>query len=190
MKKKFKEKDLIEKKIAALPNRKPTFLKFETDQVLMSDSKTGIREFIRHPGAAMIIPEINKGELLFVKQFRYPLKRIFLELPAGKIDKGENPIHTARRELLEEVGYKAKKMKYITSIHPVIGYSDEVIHIYLAQGLTYVGANPDEGEFLIPVKMTLKEALEKIKRHKITDVKTQIALFWYEKITKGLWSSK
>lgn len=190
MKKKIYEKDLIETKISTLTNKKPLYLRVQTDEVKLSNSMKVTREFVRHPGASLILPEIRKGEVLFVKQFRYPLQKIFLELPAGKIDKGETPLQTAHRELQEEVGYKAKRMRYVTSIHPVIGYGDEVIHIYLAQDLTFVGASPDDGEFLVPKAMTLKAAMEKVRRHQITDVKTQIALFWYEKISKGLWSSK
>ena len=190
MKKKLTEKDLIETKISSLEGNEPKFIKLQSDQVKLSNDLVGIREYVRHPGAALIIPELKKNEILFVKQFRYPLQKIFWELPAGKIDKGEDSLVTAHRELREEVGYVAKKMKYITSIHPVIGYGDEVIHIYLAQGLSFIGASPDEGEFLIPQKMTLQSAMGKIKRHRITDVKTQIALFWYEKISKGLWPSK
>ncbi|MBL7543506.1 MAG: NUDIX hydrolase [Bdellovibrionaceae bacterium] len=190
MKKKLIEKDLIEIKKTTLDRQSAKFLKMQIDEVQLSDGSTAIREYIRHPGAALIIPEIKKGQILFVKQYRYPVKQIFLEFPAGKIDRGEAPLNTAHRELKEEVGYVAKKMRYVTSIHPVIGYGDEVIHIYLAQGLTFVGASPDEGEFLVPQKMSLQTAMEKTKRHKITDVKTQIALFWYEKITKGLWSLK
>jgi len=187
VKKKLTEKDLFETKIKTLGIQKITFLKVQTDEIALSNSKKSIREFILHPGAALVIPETKKGELLFIKQFRYPLKQIFLELPAGKIDNGEKPIDTAKRELREEVGFVAKTMKYVTTIHPVIGYSDEVIHIYLAQGLKFVGDSPDDGEFLIPQKISLKAAMAKVKRHKITDVKTQIALFWYEKILKGLW---
>lgn len=190
MKKKLIEKDLIETKVETVTEKIPQYLKLQTDTVSLSDSTKVTRQFVRHPGAALIIPEIKKGELLFIKQFRYPLKKIFLEFPAGKIDQGEDVLKTAHRELREEVGYEAKKMTYITPIHPVIGYADEVIHIFLAQGLTYVGASPDEGEFLIPVKLSLKAALDKVKSHKMTDVKTQIALLWYEKISKGLWSSK
>lgn len=190
MKKKITEKDLIETHLNTKNGSSPKFLKLQTDSVVLSNSMKVTREFIRHPGASLIIPELKKGELLFVKQFRYPLKKIFLEFPAGKIDGGETSLQTAQRELREEVGYEAKAFKFITSIHPVIGYGDEVIHLYLAQGLSYVGDSPDEGEFLIPVKLSLTEAMEKIKKHKITDVKTQIALFWYEKIIKGLWSLK
>tara|TARA_B110001454_G_scaffold171291_1_gene162085 strand:- start:121768 stop:122340 length:573 start_codon:yes stop_codon:yes gene_type:complete len=190
MKKKYAEKDLIESKIATIAEQNPQFLRMQTDAVQLSNSQKVIREFVLHPGAALVIPEVKKGELLFVKQFRYPLKQIFLELPAGKIDKGETPLETAKRELKEEVGYVAKTMKYVTTIHPVIGYSDEVIHIYLARELKFVGDSPDEGEFLIPQILTLKQAMMQIKRHKVTDVKTQIALFWYEKIIKGLWSTK
>lgn len=190
MKKKIANKDLIETKLATLVNERPQFLKLQIDNVRLSDASKSRREFIRHPGASLIIPEIKSGQVLFVKQFRYPLQKIFLEFPAGKIDKGESPIQTARRELREEVGYEAKKLSFVTSIHPVIGYGDEVIHIFLAQGLTFVGDSPDEGEFLIPQVLSLKIALEKLRKHKITDVKTQVALFWYEKMIKGLWSLK
>ncbi len=190
MKKKLTEKDLIETRVETICNQNPKFLKLQTDTVLLSNAMKVTREFVRHPGASLIIPEIKKGELLLVKQYRHPLKQIFFEFPAGKMDHGENGLQTAQRELREEVGYESKKMTFLTSIHPVIGYGDEVIHIYLAQGLKFVGASPDEGEFLIPVKMSLKVAMSKVKSHKITDVKTQIALFWYEKVSKGLWSSK
>lgn len=190
MKKKLSEKDLIETHVSTYEDKTPRYLKLQTDVVKLSNSMKTTREFVRHPGASLIIPEVKKGEILFVKQFRYPLQKIFLELPAGKIDKGETSLQTAKRELREEVGYEAKAMKYVTSIHPVIGYGDEVIHIYLAQGLRFVGTSPDEGEFLIPKILSIKSAMEQIKRHKITDVKTQIALFWYEKIAKGLWTLK
>lgn len=190
MKKKLTEKDLLETKVATIQGEVPKFLRLQTDQVKLTNGLLSTRQYIKHPGAALILPETKKNELLFVKQFRYPLQKVFWELPAGKIDNGEDPIHTARRELREEVGCEAKNMKYVTTIHPVIGYGDEVIHIYLAQGLSFVGASPDEGELLIPQKMTIQSAMEKVRRHKITDVKTQIALFWYEKIIKGHWPLK
>lgn len=187
MKKKYLEKDLYESKVSTLEGREPKLLKLQTDQVRLSDGQLSLREFVHHPGAALVIPEIKKGHLLFIKQFRYAMQGVYLELPAGKIDKGEDVRQTAKRELREEAGYVAKKMRFVTTIHPVIGYGNEVIHIFLAQGLEFVGASPDEGEFLIPQTLTLKQAMAKIRRHKITDVKTQIAIFWYEKIYKGLW---
>lgn len=176
---KYKEKDLLEKKISQISTTKGHWIEIHTDKTKLSNKKESIREYINHPGAALIIPELPNGKLLFVKQFRYAVGKIFLEFPAGKRDHKESSLHTAKREMHEEVGYKAKKMKFLTRIHPVIGYANEEIDIYLAQGLTYLGDQPDEEEFLIPVELTVEEALNLVWAQKLTDVKTQIALFWY-----------
>lgn len=177
---KYTPKQLIEEKIENISVTKGYWIEINTDKIKLSNRKESIREYVKHPGAALIIPELPNGKLLFVKQFRYALGKIFLELPAGKKDAHEKSLVTAKRELIEEVGYKAKSMKFLTRIHPVIGYANEQIDIYLAQGLTYVGDNPDEEEFLIPVELTLQQSMQLVWKHKITDVKTQIALFWYQ----------
>lgn len=179
-KKKYSAKDLIEKKIKSISITKGHWIQIQTDKIKLSTGKESVREYVKHPGASLIIPELPNGKLLFVKQYRYALGSIFLEFPAGKKDPHESSLLTAKRELLEEVGYKAKKMTYLTHIHPVIGYASEVIDIYLAQDLKFVGDCPDDEEFLIPVELTLNQAFELIWKHKITDVKTQIALFWYK----------
>lgn len=179
-KNKFTPKQLIEEKVENISVTKGYWIEINTDKIKLSNHKESIREYVKHPGAALIIPELPNGKLLFVKQFRYALGKIFLELPAGKKDHHEKSLVTAKRELQEEVGYKAKKMKFLTRIHPVIGYANEQIDIYLAQGLTYIGDNPDEEEFLIPVELTIQQAMKMVWQHKITDVKTQIALFWYQ----------
>lgn len=186
MKKKIKytPKHLIEEKVENISVTKGYWIEINTDKIRLSNHKESIREYVKHPGAALIIPELPNGKLLFVKQYRYALGRIFLELPAGKKDPHEKSLLTAKRELLEEVGYKAKSMKFLTRIHPVIGYANEQIDIYLAQDLTYVGDDPDEEEFLIPVELTLQQAMQLIWKHKITDVKTQIALFWYQEFVR------
>ncbi|MBN8535852.1 MAG: NUDIX hydrolase [Deltaproteobacteria bacterium] len=175
----FKPSDLVEKKISNISKTKGHWIEIHTDKIKLSNKKESIREYIRHPGAALIIPELSNGKLLFIKQFRYALGKIFIEFPAGKRDAKETTLQTAKRELREEVGYTAKKIKFLTRIHPVIGYADEVIDIYLATGLTFTGAHPDEEEFLIPLELTPKEALNLIWKQKLTDVKTQVALFWY-----------
>lgn len=186
MKKKVKytPKQLIEEKIESISVTKGYWIEINTDKIKLSNHKESIREYVKHPGAALIIPELPNGKLLFVKQFRYALGKIFLELPAGKKDAHEKSLLTAKRELHEEVGYKAKSMKFLTRIHPVIGYANEQIDIYLAQGLTYVGDNPDDEEFLIPIELTLQQAMQLVWKHKITDVKTQIALFWYQEFLR------
>lgn len=183
-KKKYTEKQLVEEKIETISETKGHWIRINTDKIRLSNKKESIREYVRHPGAALIIPELPNGKLLFVKQFRYALGKIFLELPAGKKDLNEKTLITAKRELLEEVGYKAKTWKFLTRIHPVIGYANEQIDIYLAQDLTYKGDDPDEEEFLIPVELTLNQAMDLVWKHKITDVKTQIALFWYQEFLK------
>jgi ADP-ribose pyrophosphatase len=116
-----------------------------------------------------------------VRQYRYPLGRHFLEIPAGKIDPGEDPLHTARRELKEECGYEAGQWQRLATIHPCIGYSNEAIELFLARDLTHVGHAPDDGEFLEVVPVVLAEALEWIRDGKITDQKTIIGLLWADK---------
>lgn len=175
----FKDKDLVEKKVVQLSKKKGHWIEICTDEIKLSNKAKAVREYVNHPGAALIIPELPNGNLLFVKQYRYALKKIFLEFPAGKKDHKEKSLTTAKRELREEVGYQAKKMKFMTTIHPVIGYANETIDIYLAHDLKFVGAQPDEGEFLIPTEISLSDAMELVWDHQITDVKTQIALFWY-----------
>ena len=125
--------------------------------------------------------------LLFERQFRYPLRRVFLELPAGKIDAGEPPLDTARRELREETGYKARTWRHLTTVHPCIGYSDERLEYFLAQGLTYVGHERDDNEFLEIIELSLRDAVASVRDGDITDGKTVSGLFWAEKIFSGEW---
>jgi ADP-ribose pyrophosphatase len=129
----------------------------------------------------MIIPVLDAETVVLVRQFRYPLRRHFYELPAGKREQGEDPLATARRELREECGYEAAEWRRLASIHPCIGYSDEAIDIYLARGLTHVGQATDDEEFVEVVPMKLTEALEWIRDGRITEVKAVIGLLWAER---------
>ncbi len=162
-------------------------LKVSRDEVRTSDGHHGYREWVAHPGAALVIPVLDNGKLLFERQFRYPLQRIFLELPAGKIDPGEHPLDTMRRELREETGYKARLWRQLGTIHPCIGYSDERIELFWAHGLSFVGDEPMPGELLEIVELTLADALLAVRDGEITDGKTIAALFWAEKILTGVW---
>lgn len=157
------------------------------DRVRLPDGGESIREYIVHPGAVVIIAILDDGRLLFEKQFRYPLQRDFLELPAGKIDAGEAADITARRELLEETGYEASEWRHLGVMHPCIGYSDERIEIFLARGLQKV-AEPslDHNEFLDVLSLSLEEAVAAIMDGRLTDAKTITALFWAEKIASGV----
>jgi ADP-ribose pyrophosphatase len=156
-------------------------LKVFRDGVRLPDGSVGVREYIKHPGAVVVIPVCADGLLIFERQFRYPLGRAFLELPAGKIDAGEDILACARRELQEETGYEGEHWRHLGVMHPCIGYSDERIEIFLATGLNHVGDALDEGEFLEIVRMSPADARAAVFDGRITDAKTITALFWAER---------
>jgi ADP-ribose pyrophosphatase len=158
------------------------------DIVLLPDGKQATREFVVHPGAVVMIAELPNGKLLFERQFRYPLDRVFLELPAGKIHPGEDILFTARRELQEETGYVAASWHYLGVIHPCIGYSDERIEIFFAHGLSHVGHALDDGEFLELHELDLAEALEAVRDGRLTDGKSVASLLWAERVLDGRWA--
>lgn len=163
------------------------FLKVQSDQVRLPNGQPATREYIRHPGAVVVLPVFDDGSVLLERQFRYPLDRVFIELPAGKIDPGEDPLACAKRELQEETGYTAREWTFVCTIHNAIAYSDEHLDIYLARGLTEGASALDEGEFLEVFTAPQEELLGKVRDGSITDVKTIIGIFWLEKITKGEW---
>jgi ADP-ribose pyrophosphatase len=158
------------------------------DRVRLPNGHESVREYVRHPGAVCVVPVLEDGALLMERQFRYPLRREFIELPAGKIDAGESTLRTGQRELLEETGYVAETWHYLMTMHPVIGYSDERIELWLARGLRHQGASLDHGELLEPFRMPLAEALEAVRVGRITDVKTVIGIFWAERVLAGVWA--
>jgi ADP-ribose pyrophosphatase len=157
------------------------------DQVRLANGNVTGREYIVHPGAVLVVPVLEDGRLVFERQFRYPLRKAFIELPAGKIDPGEDILVTGQRELLEETGYTAREWRYLAALHPCIGYSDEIIHVYLATGLQAGDHRRDEDESMEIFELTLPEAMEALRRGEITDGKTMIALFWAEKHLTGSW---
>lgn len=155
-----------------------SFLKVERDLVRGPDGKTYSREYIKHPGAAMIIPIRPDGKIVMIEQYRHAVKTTCLEFPAGKRDHEEQSRITAERELLEETGYWAETWTYLTKIYPVIGYSDEFIDLYIAENLHFEASALDEGEFLEVVELTPEELLLKVQKGEVPDVKTQIGAFW------------
>lgn len=158
------------------------------DRVRLPDGREGVREYIVHPGAVVIIGLLDDDSLLFERQHRYPLRRAFLELPAGKIDPGEDILATARRELLEETGHSAAEWRHLGVMHPCIGYSDERIEIFLARGLRRESAPQlDHGEFLDVLSLSLDTAVDAVRQGTITDAKTITALFWAEKVIGAGW---
>jgi ADP-ribose pyrophosphatase len=164
------------------------FLKVTRDRIKLPDGSESVREIIRHPGAVVILPLLADGRVLLERQFRYPNDRVFIEFPAGKIDPGEEPLATAKRELEEETGYTAKEWNFVCTIHNAIAYSDEHLDIFLARDLTEGEAKLDEGEFLELFTATVPELLEMVRKGEITDVKTIIGSFWLEKYAAGTWT--
>jgi ADP-ribose pyrophosphatase len=164
------------------------FLKVTRDRIKLPDGSETQREFIRHPGAVVILPLLPDGRVLLERQFRYPNDRVFIEFPAGKIDPGEEALATAKRELEEETGYTAKEWNFVCTIHNAIAYSDEHLDIFLARDLTKGEAKLDEGEFLELFTATVPELLEMVRKGEITDVKTIIGSFWLEKYAAGTWT--
>ena len=163
------------------------FLKVSRDRVKLPDGKITQREFIRHPGAVVILALFDDGRVLLERQFRYPNDQVFIEFPAGKIDPGEASLACAKRELQEETGYTATDWHFVCTIHNAIAYSDEHLDLFLARGLTEGPAKLDDGEFLETFTTTIPEMLEMVRRGDITDVKTVIGTFWLEKIAAGTW---
>lgn len=152
-------------------------LEVRRDRIRLPDGGEATREFVVHPGAVLVVPVLDDGRLVLERQFRYPVRRVMLEFPAGKIDAGETPLATAQRELVEEAGYTAQKWKKLGTIHPEIGYSTEFIDVYEATGLAHVGQKLDEGEFLDVVAMSEDELLATYDCGGLTDGKTIAALF-------------
>ncbi len=152
------------------------------DTVETPSGGTSVREWIRHPGAAAVVPLFDNGDTLLVRQFRYPPRRTFLEVPAGKLDRSglegacEDPAVAARRELAEETGLTAETLTPLGPLYPCIGYSDEVIHFFLAEGLTEGKTNLGEGEHAIPVRMPFADAVAQARRGEIADMKTAMGL--------------
>jgi ADP-ribose pyrophosphatase len=155
-------------------------LEVHRDRVRLPDGSEGVREYIRHPGAVAIVALFADGRVLLERQFRYPVGRVFVEIPAGKLEPGEDHLETGKRELLEETGYVAREWRKLGHIHNAIGYSDEVIEIWLARGLELREQKLAEGEFLEVFSLPLAEAQAMARDGRITDVKTIAGLLWVE----------
>ena len=164
------------------------FLDVRRDRVALPDGGTATREYIRHPGAVMVVPLLDDGRLLMERQYRYPMGRVMLEFPAGKLDAGEDPFECGRRELLEETGYSAAEWAYAGVLNNAIAYSDEGIHIYFARGLQRGQQKLDDGEFLELVTHSVDELDLLASRGELTDAKTLIGLLWLQRWRQGAWT--
>lgn len=155
-------------------------LKVYRDEVRLPDGSTSHREWIDHPGAAAVVALLDDEHILMVRQYRYPARTTFLELPAGTLDGDEAPEKAVIRELKEETGYSAQRWTQLGALYPCLGYSNEIIHIFLAQDLHPGEQALDEGEFVEVVKMPMEEALAQARRGELQDSKTIAGLFWAE----------
>jgi ADP-ribose pyrophosphatase len=171
------DKHLIETRLASEQVFDGAMLHVRRDTVRLPNGATGTREYVVHPGAVLIVPVAPDGRLVMERQFRYPVGRVMLEFPAGKIDPDEAPLATAQRELREEAGFAADSWRHLGTVHPEIGYSTEAIEMYEATQLTHVGAQLDDGEFLDVVLLTESELLAAFDRGEFTDGKSVSALF-------------
>lgn len=174
--------ELHEKKLSSKKVFDGELLKICVDEVELSNGKQTVREYNKHPGAAAVIPILPNGKIGLIRQFRYPVNQVLIEVPAGTIDPGENVEETAKRELAEEIGYYPRKLTYLTKINPCVGYSDEVIWIYLGEDLQKIEQNRMYDESLEFYPVSIEEAIEMVRTSKITDVKTIISIFWLEKL--------
>lgn len=175
--KKFEEKTIISENIF-----KGKIISLQVDQVSLPNGKQGEREIVKHPGAVAVIPVTADGKIIFVEQYRKPLERSLIEIPAGKIEPNEAPEITAVRELEEETGYTTSNLTYITSFYTSPGFANEIIHLYFTDELEKLAVEVlgDEDEFVELVELTLEEAIQYEVEQKIFDAKTSYALLYLQ----------
>lgn len=155
------------------------------DNAELPDGTTALREVVEHPGGVCVAALTEKEELLFVEQFRYPYMETVLELPAGKLEYGEDPFEAGKRELQEETGAAAENYRDLGKLYPTPGYCGEIIHMYLAENLTFSEQHLDEDEFLEVRRIPLEEAFQMVMRNEIRDSKTQVGILKTYQLVKG-----
>ena len=179
------DEDLIEKKLSSEDIFGGTLLHVKRDYVELPNGNKSVREWIKHPGAAAVLPVLPDGRMIFVRQYRYPIQQVTLEIPAGKLDAvDEEPLVCAKRELSEETGYEAEKYHFLTKLATTVGFSNEFIYVYAADGLTPGKQHTDEDEFINVVLLTMDEAMVKVKSGEICDAKTIAAILLYRELQK------
>lgn len=179
---------LIESRIRSEQVLKGHFLDVRRDVVQLPDGSEASREYVIHPGAVMIVAQLDDGQLVLERQFRYPMQSVMIEFPAGKLDAGEPSLACAQRELLEETGYTAREWAKAGVLHPVISYSTEFIDIWFARGLSLGHRKLDTGEFLDVFTAPSASLLAWCADGSLTDAKTLTGMLWLQNVMSGAWT--
>ncbi|MBL0726959.1 NUDIX domain-containing protein [Piscinibacter sp. HJYY11] len=182
------DRHLTEEQVSSEQVYRGHFLDVRRDEVRLPDGTLAAREYIVHPGAVMIVPLLDDGRLVVERQYRYPLGRVMLEFPAGKLDPGEPPLQCAIRELMEETGYTAREWARAGILHNAIAYSNEGIEVWFARGLQAGERSLDAGEFLDVGIATAEELEAQAASGELTDAKTLIGLLWLQNWRAGRWA--
>lgn len=177
---------LNEKTLSTKPIYSGKIIDLEIQEVLLPNGNKSKREIVKHPGAVAIIAITPESKLLLVRQYRKALEKTIVEIPAGKLEKNEDPLECAKRELLEETGYECETLEYLSSFYTSPGFADELIHLYYSDSLKGgKEQQPDEDEFLDVLEVTLEEAQELMKNKEIHDAKTVYAV-QYEQLKRKM----
>lgn len=173
---------LEEKTLSSEPIFSGKIIRLQVDEVELPNGKLAKREIVKHPGAVAIIPMTDDNKIVMVEQYRAPLERVIIEIPAGKLEEGEEPKDTAIRELEEETGYECESLEWLISFYTSPGFADEIIHLYIARGLSKKenAADLDEDEFVNIHEVSLEEAVQLIGEQKIYDAKTAYAISYLQ----------
>ena len=178
-------KDLEEKTVSSEKVFEGKIIKLFFDKVMLPNNKTATREKVWHPGAVAVVPLTSENEIILIKQYRYPVEEVLIEIPAGKLDKGESPIDCAKRELQEEVGAVGGNLVHLSSFHTTPGFSNEFLHLYLAVNFEKKENNPDEDEFLQILSVPIKECIDWVFEGKIKDAKSIIGVLMASEYIKN-----
>lgn len=176
--------DLTEKTLSSEQIFDGRLLKVYRDQVELFDGGTSVREYVHHPGGAAVVALDGEGNVYLERQFRYPYRKVVTEIPAGKLEPGEDPFPAIQRELKEELGAEAGRWDALGYIMPSVGYTDEMLYLFLARDLSFGATHMDEDEFLEPFQLPFREALAMAADGRINDAKTAAALFRADRLLR------